>query len=150
MRYFYVLALTVIIALSAVVIVPWRRQRVLEARHAEVHISSFQRDDGQLVTVSGWEMHSGLCVDSVRTIRSGNRMIARVFLRPAPGAPCESTFRGSFHVPLDVNEIWFGTPPDTVFVGNRLIGRVHVPRFVHDWLSGRGGQVIWRRQHPQT
>lgn len=145
MRRLLLLALLVSVLIGAAIFALRNRPLVLEAKYAEVHLTISRHEKGCLVSLSGWIMHSGLCVGSMSIDRSGDRMIARVSLLPPPQLSCESTFRGSFYLPADVDEIWLGTPADTIYLRNRLAGRFLLPQIVHDWVSGRGGAIIWRR-----
>ena len=146
MRLFYLLATLIIILTGASMFVFGNGAFILEYKDSILRITDSLEGKRQRIAVSGLSMDSGACVESLNIIRSGRRMIVRVFLRPAKGQPpCGNSFRGAFFVPADVSELWFGTPPDTAYVGHLLIGRLSLPRVLHDWFSGYGGAVIWRR-----
>lgn len=73
--------LLIVVLAGIFLIVPWSRKRVLEARDAEVRLITLQGKKGRLIKLSGWSVHSGLCVASIGVSQSGDRMIARVALR---------------------------------------------------------------------
>ncbi len=122
-----------------------RGKWVLERRHANINIASSVVSGRATVVVSGWIMHSGLCVETISETRDRDRIILRVKLAPpSANSPCRSSFLRRVAVPVNVHEVWLGTPPSAVFIGSVFLGRWLIPASIHDWFGGRGGEVIWR------
>ena len=135
------------IAALAVCVAAWslgRGKWVLEARHASTSVVRKSINGGTEVVVSGWIMHSGLCVDSVGETRDGDRIILRVKLAELSHSKvCTSAFSRTLRVPSEVHEIWLGVPREAIFIGNLFFGRWLVPSPLHDWFCGHGGEVVW-------
>ena len=137
--------LALLVALLAAAVVA-RRSYSVEARNADVHVSPQAATGRVTVLVTGFITHSGLCVAATPTTVDRERLIVRVLtIQPREGASCSSTFRVETALPREVREIWFGTPPDSVFLGRFFLGRLPTPTGLHDWLSGRGGVIVWQR-----
>jgi hypothetical protein len=137
-RRILICAITVLVVALAAGVVSFRPMHVL--RSNDVRWLVVQTRSLTEVHVYGTILHSALSVEETTRQVEGDRLIFRVYLRPARGQD-RNDFSVSLFVPEGVRTIQLGDSPEFKTVG-RIDGfGVRVPVPMHDAVA----RVIWRR-----
>jgi hypothetical protein len=96
-----------------------RGEQLLRAKDCSVTLRQDPASTSR-AEVSGWMMHSGLCVSKVNLVRKNAQLIVSVRAVPADGvSSCSSQFSTPIELSPGIHEVWFGPPPGVTLFADR-------------------------------